>query len=216
MKPIGWVNTPFPEKFGIPRQPGLVDAATGTLHLHPEFAYAGVFDGLEEASHLWLVFLFHAQPADWSPKVRPPRLGGNRKVGVFACRSPRRPNPIGLSVVRLLKVEGLVLHLAGLDLLDQTPILDIKPYLPYTDAVAGAEFGLASAAPAPLDISFEKDTARELQELGLLELAMQVLAQDPRPAYHQDNRSYGTTLRNTNVRWRVEGEKLYITGVEPL
>ena len=213
MKPIGWVHTPFPEKFGIPRQPGLAEAATGTLHLHDEFAQPGVFDGLSESTHLWLLFLFHAQSEEWSPKVRPPRLGGNQKIGVFACRTPRRPNPIGLSVVRLRKVEEFCLHLGGVDLLDGTPILDIKPYVPYTDVIPEAHCALASSPPTPLEVIYESGTEAILRELELLELTTQVLSQDPRPAFHKEGREYGTFLGSCNIRWRVAGEQITVFAV---
>jgi tRNA (adenine37-N6)-methyltransferase len=216
MKPIGFVRTPFPEKFGIPRQPGLVEAARGVLHLYPEYSQPGVFDGLETCSHIWLTFWFHQQPQDWSPKVRPPRLGGNQKLGVFASRSPRRPNPIGLSVVRLLSVDHQAnrLELAGLDLLDGTPILDIKPYIRYTDSVPEAFYEMAQEPPSLLPVSFADEAATSLeQDPEHKELIQQVLSQDPRPAYHQDERIYGTSLDGFNVKWQVKDGTVTVLSV---
>jgi len=207
---IGLIESPFKEKFGIPRQPGLV-AAEGVLRMLTPYDRPEMFEGLEDFSHIWLTFVFHANVAQgWQPRVRPPRLGGNARVGVFASRAPFRPNHLGLSVVELLGVDerdGLRLRLRGLDLLDGTPVLDIKPYVPYTDAIADARAGFApEAPPARLPVRFAEATARLLAERpGLRELIANTLALDPRPAYHADDpaRVYGMRLADLDVRWRV-------------
>ena len=216
LRPVGWIRTPFPEKFGIPRQPGLVSEAQGLISLYPEFDQVGVFDGLEESSHIWLSFLFHHQDPSWTPKVRPPRLGGNAKMGVFATRSPRRPNPLGLSVVKLLSVtrEKTELKVGGVDLLDGTPILDIKPYVPFTDCRPEATHGIADAPPPRLSVIFEEDCLAALGEReSLRRLTEEVLSLDPRPAYHQDDRIYGMRLEDCEIKWRVEGSLVKVVQV---
>lgn len=216
-QPIGYLKTPFPEKFGIPRQPGLAQSARGELILHSEFDQPGVFDGLEECSHVWLLFRFHEQPQEWSPKVRPPRLGGNRKFGVFATRSPRRPNPIGLSAVQLLKVDGNRLLLGGVDLVDGTPILDVKPYVPYSDCLPEARFNLTPEAPSRLPVEFHDSVQQQLETHPELKaLIEETLSLDPRPAYHQDEREYGTALHGYNVRWRVRDERVEVLSLEEI
>jgi tRNA-Thr(GGU) m(6)t(6)A37 methyltransferase TsaA len=213
LQPIAFIKTPFPEKFGIPRQPGLVPAATASLTLEEPFRKPGVFDGLEGTTHLWLTFIFHHQPDDWQPKVRPPRLGGNQKRGVFATRSPRRPNRLGLSVVRLESVDKQAFHLevSGVDMLDGTPILDIKPYVPYSDIVADATHGFATQPPSKLAVQFSQEAQEALLDLkDLKELIEQVLSLDPRPRYHQDERGYGTALAGYNVRWRVMDDVILV------
>lgn len=211
LRPIGTIRTPFAQKFGIPRQPNLVPEAEGFIELFPEFDQPGVYDGLEQSTHLWLLFLFHHQPHQWSPRVRPPRLGGNAKLGVFASRSPFRPNPIGLSVVKLLEVdqEKNRLRVGGVDLLDATPILDIKPYIPFCDSVAGAGHKLASAPPEPKAVSFSPQAMATLSR-ETLQLAEKILALDPRPAYHDDERAYGTLLQGFNIRWRVRHDRIEV------
>lgn len=211
---IGLVRTPYPEKFGIPRQPGLSPSATATLELLPEFRQPGVFEGLEGCSHVWILFWFHHQAQEWSPKVRPPRLGGNEKFGVFATRSPFRPNPLGLSAVRLLEVREFDLVLAGADLLDGTPVLDIKPYVPYSDCLPEATFELAGESPERLQVTLTPAVEQALAgHPGLRELIIETLSLDPRPAYHQDSREYGTALAGHNVRWKVEGGTVTVFGV---
>lgn len=209
LKPLGHIQTPFSEKFGIPRQPGLAPAARATLSLEEPYRQPGVFDGLEGTSHLWLIFLFHAQSEEWQPKVRPPRLGGNEKRGVFATRSPNRPNRLGLSAVKLESVDNqeFRLELSGVDLLDRTPILDIKPYLPYSDCLPQASHSFATETPEPLKVRFSQ-SVQEHQQMNprLATLIEQVLSLDPRPRYHQDSRSYGITLQGLNVRFHVDEE----------
>jgi tRNA (adenine37-N6)-methyltransferase len=216
-QPIAFIQTPFPEKFGIPRQPGLVPAARASLTLELPFQKPGVFDGLEGTTHLWLTFVFHHQSDDWQPKVRPPRLGGNLKRGVFATRSPRRPNRIGLSVVKLESVElaAFRLELSGVDMLDETPILDIKPYVPYSDIVMEAAHGFAAEPPAKLKVRFSEAALQELVDLDdFRKLVEQVLSLDPRPRYHQDSREYGTALAGYNVRWRVVDGTVLVENIQ--
>lgn len=219
LEPLAFLRTPFPEKFGIPRQPGLVPAAKATLELEEPFRKPGVFDGLEGTSHLWLIFVFHHQPDDWQPKVRPPRLGGNEKRGVFATRSPRRPNRLGMSVVRLEQVvpEEFRLEVSGVDLLDGTPVVDIKPYVPYSDNLPHATHGFAGGKPERREVSFSEEAAAALQgKPELRELIEQVLGLDPRPRYHEDEREYGTAVTDRNVRWLVVDGRIRVKTVEPL
>lgn len=216
LRPVGRVCSPYREKFAVPRQPGLVTAAGAELHLLGECNRGEALRGIEGFSHLWLTFVFHQVAAQgWKPLVRPPRLGGNRRVGVFASRSPFRPNPLGLSVVELRGVEKRgaqwLLKLGPVDLVDGTPVLDIKPYLPYADALTGARGGFAEAPPETVTVTF---TSAALEQLAicsehrpeLRQLIEQVIAQQPQPAYHQDERSYGMSLYEFNIRWRTTAE----------
>lgn len=222
MKIIAHIYTDFPEKFGIPRQSGLVDELTGKIVFEPEYRYPEAVRGLEEFSHIWLLWKFsETGKENWSPTVRPPRLGGNRRVGVFATRSPFRPNDIGLSSVRLLSVsleeEGPVLMVSGVDLMDGTPVYDIKPYIPLSDCHVDAsegytketkEHALMVKFPPELLNIYPKDKRQAI--LG-------VLSQDPRPAYIEDSqRVYGVSFAGYNVRFRVEGRRLTVCGVTPL
>jgi tRNA-Thr(GGU) m(6)t(6)A37 methyltransferase TsaA len=219
MRPIGRIESDYPDKFGVPRQPGLAPAARARLILTAPFDDPLAIRGLEAFSHLWLTFVFHLSPGPerWSPLVRPPRLGGNAKLGVFATRSTHRPNRIGLSLVELAGIDttgGVTLHLAGCDLVNGTPVLDIKPYLPWAEALPEARAGFAPEAPPILPVSFspEAETALAGRTDGdsLRELIRQVLAQDPRPSYHKhtrhgaENRRYGVRLRDLNVRFLAE------------
>lgn len=229
--PIGIVRSPFKEKFGVPRQPGIAPAARATLELLPPFDREEALEGLSGFSHVWLVFVFHATAEQgWSPTVRPPRLGGNLRVGVFASRSTFRPNPIGLSVVEFAgsgREDGrLVLHLRGADLIDGTPVLDIKPYVPYVDSIPQASGGFAAGAPeVRLAVRFlpaaEAQVAmRAAQYPPLCELIVQVLGADPRPAYRDDEpagRVYGMRLLDFDLRWRVEdGVAVVVELVQPI
>ena len=214
---IGYVSSPYKEKFAIPRQPGLVSAAKGHIELINQANNSDLVRGLEQFSHLWLMFVFHGTSAQgWKPLVRPPRLGGNKKIGVLATRSTFRPNPIGMSVVKLddirKKDNAVLLDISGLDLLDQTPILDIKPYIPYSDALSDASAGFAQEAPkSPLTVSFTAQAHQELLAVQarypeLEQLIIQVLAQDPRPAYKSgqaDNKCYGMHLYQLNIQWQM-------------
>lgn len=217
--PIGIVHSCFKEKFGIPRQPGLAPSTYGQIVMLPPFDTEDAFVGLEGISHVWLQFVFHQNAQrPWHAKVRPPRLGGNSSIGVFATRSPFRPNNLGLSVVRYLgwrREQGqLRVNIAGLDLLDQTPIVDIKPYVPYADLVPEASNALAEGAPEFLPVKFSDEASSACAELtrgGGVEwrqLVVEVLQQDPRPAYHQpqSGRVYGCRLYDQNVRWCVAKE----------
>lgn len=215
---IGHIRSCFTDRFGVPRQPGLVPAARAQLMLVPPYDDPQALVGLEECSHIWVQFVFHRPPSQqWKPRVRPPRLGGNKSLGVFATRSPLRPNPIGLSVVRLEGIGRapgkLWLELSGIDLLDGTPVLDIKPYLPYTDAVPEARSGFADQTPSTQPVEFTpqalaacaqfKDRSEQLEEL-----IRQILQQDPRPQYQSPDpqRRYGMRLFDLNIQWRYRGE----------
>ncbi|QBF25599.1 tRNA (N6-threonylcarbamoyladenosine(37)-N6)-methyltransferase TrmO [Pseudomonas tructae] len=208
--PVGYVRSCFKEKFAIPRQPQLAPAARGVLELLPPYDNGEAVAGLEQVSHVWLLFLFH-QALEDKPrlKVRPPRLGGNKSMGVFATRATHRPNGIGQSVVRLEKVEAGRLWLSGIDLLDGTPVLDIKPYVPYADALSTAVNQMADAPPAPIAVNWSDTALIQAREHGLrigeplLELIEQCLAQDPRPAYQipPPERVYGVKFWDVQVRW---------------
>ncbi|POG01109.1 tRNA (N6-threonylcarbamoyladenosine(37)-N6)-methyltransferase TrmO [Pseudomonas putida] len=208
--PVGIVRSCFKEKFAIPRQPQLAPAARGVLELLPPFDQGDAVAGLEQVSHVWLLFLFH-QALEDKPrlKVRPPRLGGNKSMGVFATRATHRPNGIGQSVVRLEGVEPGRLLLSGIDLLDGTPVLDIKPYVPYADSVAGASNLMASDAPLAIAVGWSDTALPQAHAHGLrlgeplVELIEQCLAQDPRPAYQvpPPERVYGVKFWDVQVRW---------------
>ena len=221
--PLGYVSSCYREKFGIPRQPGLVTEARAILTLLPAYSGAELVRGLEGFSHVWLIFRFHATEAQgWHPTVRPPRLGGQVRVGVFASRSMFRPNPLGLSVVRLDRVEsgeGVTrLHLSGADLLDGTPVLDIKPYLPYADSLSQAQAGFAPEQPPRIRVVFsdlaESQCAREQdQGINMRLLIEQVLGQDPRPSWRRperDERVYGMRLYHHNVRFRYRENRVEV------
>lgn len=226
--PIGTLHSPFREKFGIPRQPGLAPHATSRLVLHPPFASREAVTGLEGFSHLWLLFAFHTTAAQgWQPSVRPPRLGGNERLGVFATRTMFRPNPVGLSAVELLGIvdgpAGVELLLRGADLLDGTPVLDIKPYLPYADSLPDARAGFAPSPPALLPVRWTDEALADAERLALAPdlrcLVDEVLAQDPRPAYRSgqdDGREYGVWLDRVNVRFAVRDGVARVLGIEPV
>lgn len=211
VSPVGIVRSCFKEKFAIPRQPQLAPAAQGVLELLAPFDQGDAVAGLEQVSHVWLLFLFH-QALEDKPrlKVRPPRLGGNKSMGVFATRATHRPNGIGQSVVRLEGVEPGRLLLSGIDLLDGTPVLDIKPYVPYADSVADATNQMADGAPQPIAVHWSDSALPQAREhalrLGepLVELIEQCLAQDPRPAYQvpPPERVYGVRFWDVQVRWQ--------------
>jgi tRNA-Thr(GGU) m(6)t(6)A37 methyltransferase TsaA len=214
MQEIGWVETCYDEKFGVPRQSGVVGSAWGKITFHEDYQSADFIRGLDGFSYLWLVFVFHQavnQPANAvKATVRPPRLGGNEKVGVFASRSPFRPNPIGLSLVKLERVEtttknGSILHVSGVDLVSGTPLLDIKPYIPYCDSVSeqGGEMirsGYVNGAPENLPVEWSDGVEVDQH---LKQLITETISVDPRPAYHNDEREYGCLIAGVNVRWQV-------------
>ena len=207
MKPIGVVESCFGEKFGTPRQSGIVESARGRIVFSDEVDDEAC-RGLEEFSHLWLVFLFDQvdeEEARWL--VRPPRLGGNEKKGVFATRSPFRPNRIGLSLVKFESIGEGSLEVSGLDLVDGTPILDVKPYLPYVESVPDAKGGFAETAPVRMEVVFQFDDL----EGGDRRLISEALSLDPRPAYHDDpERIYGCLLAGYEVKWRAEEGKIKV------
>lgn len=218
LAPIATVNSPFREKFATPRQPGLTPSVRAIIEFFPRFAPAEALRGLEDFSHLWLIFLFHHNwHQGWSPTVRPPRLGGNRRVGVYASRSPFRPNPIGLSVVKLLELSHsgsqAQLEVEGADLIDGTPILDVKPFLPDNDCPAGAHGGYTQRhALAPLKVIWTPEAKAELEKFSLRtpdlhRMVEETLRLDPRPAYRRrlqtDRQEYGMHLADYNIRWRM-------------
>ena len=215
---IAKMKSDFPTKFGIPRQSGLVDDLRSTIIFEPEYRNSDALRGIEEFSHLWIIWQFSEAVRDgWSPTVRPPRLGGNTRIGVFATRSPFRPNSIGLSCVRLISTEqtaryGTVIHVAGADLMDGTPILDIKPYIPYTDCHPDSRGGFAdSGAPEPLEVNIPDELIAKLPENKRAAL-ISVLAQDPRPAYQNDpDRIYGLSFAGYSVRFSVSEKVLTVT-----
>ena len=216
MKVIARIRSDFPEKFGIPRQSGLVPQLRAKIIFEPEFRNADALRGIEGFSHLWLVWQFSAAVREtWSPTVRPPRLGGNERVGVFATRSPFRPNAIGLSCVRLEGIaheEGLgdVLLVSGADLMDGTPIYDVKPYLPYADAHPEALGGFAPSPKETVEVDCPLELLSALPE-GQREALLGVLAQDPRPQYqHDPERVYGMSFGGWDVKFRVRGERLEV------
>ena len=218
MRPIAHIKSDFSEKFGIPRQSGLVEELTASVVFEPEYRDPSALRGLEGFSHLWLIWEF-SRSQGWSPTVRPPRLGGNKRLGVFASRSPFRPNPLGLSCVRLVEVRqdralGPVLVVAGADLLDGTPIYDVKPYLPYADCKPDAVGGFA-AQPKGADL--EVDCPPELLEIvpeGKRAALLAVLAQDPRPQYQDDpRRVYGMAFAGLEVKFQVAGERLTVAEI---
>lgn len=218
---IARIRSQFPEKFGIPRQSGLVEELKARVVFEPEYRDPQALRGLEGFSHIWLIWQFsRSMGAGWSPTVRPPRLGGNERMGVFATRSPFRPNPMGLSCVKLEKVElstseGPVLWVAGADLMDGTPIYDIKPYLPYADCKPQAVGGFASAPKeATLTVDFPPQLLERVPQ-ELREALVGVLAQDPRPTYHHDpQRVYGMAFGGLQVRFTVDGDRLAVVEVE--
>lgn len=221
IKPIAYIQSDFKEKFGIPRQSGLVEALRASIVFAPEYRVPDAVRGLEEFSHIWLIWEFsQAKREGWSPTVRPPRLGGNRRMGVFATRSPFRPNGLGLSSVRLAAIDydaklGPVLHVAGADLLDGTPIYDIKPYLPYADAHPGAAGGFAAQAPRrELDVCCPAELLAKLPP-EKRDALLGVLAGDPRPSYQTDPaRVYGMAFGRWEVRFFVDGRRLTVAGIE--
>ena len=228
-EPIGVIHSAFDEKFGIPRQPGLTPSLNATVEIRPPFASPDAVRGLEQASHIWLIFLFSATAKQgWKPLVRPPRLGGNKRLGVFASRSPFRPNPIGLSPVQLTGIrqqgDSILLDVVGADLLDGTPILDIKPYLPYADIIPDAHFALAEKIDTlDLPIHWSEQAEQAIKEQSLLKslpLATQIeelLRCDPRPAYQRDpEREYGVSLHQLNIRFRISDEMIEVLSITPV
>ncbi|HVU35402.1 MAG TPA: tRNA (N6-threonylcarbamoyladenosine(37)-N6)-methyltransferase TrmO [Opitutaceae bacterium] len=220
IRAVAILRTPFAEKFGIPRQSGLVPEAEGRVEFLPEFAAPEFTRGLEAFSHVWLVTGFHKNPP-WSGSavVRPPRLGGNERVGVFASRSPNRPNGLGLSLVRIVAIEPGRIRVAGIDAVDGTPVYDVKPYLPWAEAIPQAASDWAKEAPdrppgrrieIPADVAAKLGAETTQLVRKLLELELQ-------PAYQEaENRTYGMTVAGWNIRWRVgEGERVSVIEAKP-
>ena len=219
---IARIRSDFGTKFGIPRQSGLVDSLTARVVFEPEYRNPDAFRGLEGFSHLWLIWQFsQCMGRDWSPTVRPPKLGGNRRMGVFATRSPFRPNAIGLSSVRLERIEtdpalGPVLHVCGADLMDGTPILDIKPYLPFADSYPQASGGFAGQKiDGPLKVEVSQPLLAQVPKEHRQAL-LGVLAQDPRPSYHTDpQRVYGMEFAGLEVKFSVQNDVLTVLTIKP-
>ncbi|WP_058912364.1 tRNA (N6-threonylcarbamoyladenosine(37)-N6)-methyltransferase TrmO [Entomohabitans teleogrylli] len=228
INPIGVIRSPYKEKFAVPRQPGLVKDGGGELHLIAPYNQPQAVRGLEEFSHLWLLFIFHqTAKGGWRPTVRPPRLGGNARIGVFATRSTFRPNPIGMSLVELRGIDcqkdSVILRLGSLDLVDGTPVVDIKPYLPFAEALPQARAGYAQLAPeAAMPVTFTPEVAHQIITLEkryphLARFISEVLAQDPRPAYRKGETSgkdYAAHLLDFNVRWRVTEQGAQVFALE--
>ena len=226
---IGVIRSPWKEKFAVPRQPGLVQDGGGELHLQPPYNQPEAVRGLEAFSHLWLLFVFHqTMEGGWRPTVRPPRLGGNARMGVFATRSTFRPNPIGMSLVELkgirIEKQQVILQLGSLDLVDGTPVVDIKPYLPFAEALPDARAGFAQAAPdATMPVRFSPLAQSQLQlqqktHPQLARFISEVLAQDPRPAYRKgetEDREYAAWLLDFNVRWRIDEAGTEVIALDP-
>ncbi len=222
MKPIAHIETDFPTKFGIPRQSGLIDELVGRIVFEKEYRDPQALRGLDDFSHLWLLWEFSENKReDWSPTVRPPRLGGNKRVGVFATRSPFRPNPIGLSCVKLIAIkaeeEGTVLYVSGADLMNGTPIYDIKPYIPLTDCKPEATEGYTKETKQyALTVDFPADLLTLVPEEKQPAL-IQVLEQDPRPSYIDDpQREYGVYFGKQNIRFTVNDHILTVIKVEAI
>ena len=230
LETIGTIHSPWKEKFAVPRQPGLVTAMGAELELHAPYNQLDTVRGLENFSHLWLIFIFHqTQHQGWKPLVRPPRLGGNDKIGVFASRSTFRPNPLGMSLVEFKGVrqekKRLFLKLGSVDLVEGTPVVDIKPYLPFAESLPHAHAGYAQAVPdASMPVSFTADAQRHLSNHAvthpdLAQFIQQVLAQDPRPAYRrnqEDHHFYAASLSDFTVRWRITPMGTEVIAIEPM
>jgi tRNA-Thr(GGU) m(6)t(6)A37 methyltransferase TsaA len=225
IRPIAHIRTDFPEKFGIPRQSGLARSLRGRIVFEPEYRNPDALRGLEDFSHIWLIWEFSANrsTSSWQPTVRPPRLGGNASMGVFATRSPFRPNPLGLSCVKLESIEfstneGPVIHVCGADLMDGTPIYDIKPYIRYADARPEAVCGYVdSLEERSLKVVFPTDLSEKISDKSVIPALIETLRLDPRPSYHDDSeRIYGLSFSDFNVRFKVQGGVLTVVNVEPL
>ncbi|QUJ66883.1 tRNA (N6-threonylcarbamoyladenosine(37)-N6)-methyltransferase TrmO [Photobacterium sp. GJ3] len=225
IEPVGFIRSPYKEKFAVPRQPGLVPSAKATLVLQGDANTPESVRGIEQFSHLWLLFLFDQNlSAGWRPTVRPPRLGGNDRIGVFASRATFRPNGIGMSAIQLLGVRQaqgqILLDLAGVDLVDGTPVIDIKPYIPYSDSLPQATGGFAAESPALLPVEFTAHAHSQLshQEADYHKAVItEVLAQDPRPAYKKgkpDDKEYGVLLFDYNVRFQFEEDRVVVKNLE--
>ncbi len=221
MKIIAHIYNEYETKFGVPRQSGLVTAALSRIVFEPEYRNPDALRGLEDFSHLWLIWEFsEAKRENWSPTVRPPRLGGNTRMGVFATRSPFRPNPVGLSCVKIERIEpqtadGPVIVVSGADLMNGTPIYDIKPYLPYADCHPEAKGGFAEAVRGKhVNVDCPPELLAQIPEPHRAAV-LEILAQDPRPSYqHDPERVYGMAYAGMDIRFRVDGERLTVTEIK--
>lgn len=222
INPIAYIRTEFAEKFGIPRQSGLAASLRGTIVFEPDYRNPDALRGLEGFSHIWLIWEFSANSSkgEWQPTVRPPRLGGNERMGVFATRSPFRPNPLGLSCLEMDSIEldtpdGPVIHVKGADLMDGTPIYDIKPYIKYADARPHANCGYVdNLNERSLKVVLPPEIAAKVQDKTVLESLLQTLSLDPRPSYHDDpEREYGMSFAGMNVRFKVLSGVLTVTDI---
>ena len=223
MKPIAYIYTDFKTKFGLPRQSGLVKEITGKIVFEKQYSIAEAFKGLEDFTHIWILWEFsQAKKETWKPTVRPPLLGGNKRMGVFATRSPFRPNSIGLSCVRLEKIDydsdlGTVLYVSGCDLMNGTPIYDIKPYLPYCDSIPDAVGGFTETlGERKLEVNISEELLGRVPQKKRAEL-LGVLRGDPRPSYQDDpQREYGFNFADFEIGFKVSGETLTVTRIEKL
>ena len=227
---IGIAHTPFRQKFAIPRQPGLCPSVPGRIELLPPYDHKDMVRGLEGFSHIWVLFVFHGiEENKWAPLVRPPRLGGHGRIGVFATRSTHRPNPVGQSVVKLRRIEFLnshpILHIRGHDLLDGTPVLDIKPYIPYADAIADAQDGFITRTTFQHhEVMFDQKADEQCKIWqqtypALRQMLIEILQQDPRPAYHKQSdkaRDYGIQLYELNIRYHLNADVVEIQEIRLL
>ena len=224
IKPIAYIKTEFPEKFGIPRQSGLAKGLRGRIVFVPEYRNPDALRGLEGFSHIWLIWEFSAnRTREWQPTVRPPRLGGNTHLGVFATRSPFRPNPLGLSCVEIDSVdlftdEGPVITVKGADLMDGTPVYDIKPYIRYADSRQQAVCGYVDALEErSLKVVFPSELSEKIEDTSIIPSLVETLRLDPRPSYHDDpERVYGLSFAGLNVRFKVDGAVLTVVDVASL
>ena len=230
--PIGFIHSCYKEKFGIPRQPGLVKVSA-TIEIETAYSNDDAFRELETFSHIWVVFVFHGINNQWKTMVRPPRLGGNKRVGVFASRSMFRPNPVGLSVVELQSIERkddrIILNIIGGDFLDQTPVIDIKPYIPYTDMIESAQCGYAVNQPVPkLKVSFSEQASSKIDSAearypSFKIIIEQILQLDPRPAYLEgksENKNikneFAIKLYDYDLKWQVIKDEIIVTDLETI
>ena len=219
IKPIAYIRTDFPEKFGIPRQSGIVPELKGRIVFEPEYRDPNALREVEKYTHIWIIWGFSANRSkeSWEPTVRPPRLGGNTRVGVFATRSPFRPNPIGLSVVKIERIteedgNGPVIYVLGADMVDNTPIYDIKPYIPYADSIPDAKGGFTDSTEyKTLDVKWE--TANEIPDEIKVSLT-KILSNDPRPHYQNDpDRIYGMSYAGYEVKFKVDGNTVFVLDI---
>lgn len=219
LSPIAYIHTEFSEKFGVPRQSGLAGSLCGTVVFEPEYRSPEALRGLDGFSHLWLIWGFSAnRHGEWQPTVRPPRLGGNERMGVFATRSPYRPNPLGLSCVEIERIDmdAATIYVRGADLMDGTPIYDIKPYIRYADSRPDAVCGYVDLLEERhLDVMLPESEKSKIKDPEVRAALIQTLSLDPRPSYHNDpSREYGLSFAGFNVRFTVDGLRLIVLSIE--